>query len=1162
METVLGYINVNRINQAGNFVTVLGTHQVDNQADDVLLTNVTAGSMVRIQVDEDAFHAGTPEVSLKFHDGTDSTGDVIARVVVEIEDKPSTPQTGSAVVDGFADTVGLAWTAGRKGNAQPHHYEVSITTGSGFSDSNVTGTSLTIQNARAATGIGIHTAEVRHCNEAGGCSDALEIPLRVPYSFTPHSQDPLELGEGSPIWTAPSDVTDVFVDVEFSPGTVTETVPGDIEIHLLDSSYLSLGAYVVDHADDDGALEVLDSRNVQHTASGGSSVRINAGKDAFASAAEMKIKLHSGNDATGDQIAVATVKTQTRPATPVNGRSYEQPASNAVVLEWYPGTTPAGASAHHYEVVIPDAAATDPDLYANLNVPQLAAPTQTVTLTIQDARTDPGVGTHTAQVRHCNPAGGCSEPLTIRLTVSPQVEITISDLADTTELGTSDPFTVTISNLISSVTYNITVTADNANAGFDAGCPDLSKNAPAYTGGTSHSAPFTLYTCWVGEVSVTATVTAGANTWTTSADVTIAVPTILSPPTNLQISVNPDENQQMDVTYDLPVYPVHFQFEISRNPIETRSYTAVPPQVDHASPAEFTNMDIGYWYQVRASNCKTYTAPTDSSPAPIWEDCGPWSDYSSPYLLRLFAPKNLEVEPLPYRQAKLTWMQVDHASGYEVGLEDSMGEFVAGGNWHHDPTDPDNDDGKASTNSIIINLDKILVDNTSYDFQVRAIHDTSSNPDLDTIPGGIGEPSPAVTIIDNPVLQDMGSANGNSPTGAGQALLKWKAIPDVAEYVVKYRKLGNSPGTTVPVPSGNHHHSNPAWPNDDSWPYYGDTHEDPPFSPAPGAVSKTISGLTTGEIYAFQVNYVTSSSKKVLSARDAYVYPSQGFPGQGLDPERVATFRLFGRWEDKEYVYSVCEDTFPATTKTVWNKLIVHAFEQWESSTSMVTMTPTGETASPMDCLADSNFPFSTVQSIHNEVNEVFMVDTGSVQLHAALGYEIFTRNMLSSPLFACIYKAPACTLSPEYLGNLEASTELTNDSDSVDILINKNHEDVVDENLEIPGSDNEPSTGDVKFNTCTPQSIDKKPFAAYRLMLHESGHALGVSGFSLAALLMGPRAIYEMAHPTIFDSVMNYNKELRNNVNIYGQVIMDEPDCSPHPFDIMAIYALYQTVR
>ena len=46
-------------------------------------------------------------------------------------------------------------------------------------------------------------------------------------------------------------------------------------------------------------------------------------------------------------------------------------------------------------------------------------------------------------------------------------------------------------------------------------------------------------------------------------------------------------------------------------------------------------------------------------------------------------------------------------------------------------------------------------------------------------------------------------------------------------------------------------------------------------------------------------------------------------------------------------------------------------------------------------------------------------------------------------------------------------------------------------------------------------------------------------------------REIYEASHPTVADSVMNYNSETG----------VSEPDCSPHPFDVLAIYAAYQTV-
>ena len=52
------------------------------------------------------------------------------------------------------------------------------------------------------------------------------------------------------------------------------------------------------------------------------------------------------------------------------------------------------------------------------------------------------------------------------------------------------------------------------------------------------------------------------------------------------------------------------------------------------------------------------------------------------------------------------------------------------------------------------------------------------------------------------------------------------------------------------------------------------------------------------------------------------------------------------------------------------------------------------------------------------------------------------------------------------------------------------------------------------------------------------------------AALLETPHGQYLAAA----DAVMNHDGEV-------GGTTFSEPDCSPHPFDLMAIYALYQTV-
>ena len=71
-------------------------------------------------------------------------------------------------------------------------------------------------------------------------------------------------------------------------------------------------------------------------------------------------------------------------------------------------------------------------------------------------------------------------------------------------------------------------------------------------------------------------------------------------------------------------------------------------------------------------------------------------------------------------------------------------------------------------------------------------------------------------------------------------------------------------------------------------------------------------------------------------------------------------------------------------------------------------------------------------------------------------------------------------------------------------------------------------SGGDrIRFNTC-PDTSDNYNYP-YSSLVHEAGHALGIG------------------HPKLRGSIMNY--------------VTDESDCSPHPLDIAAIYALYQSV-
>ena len=109
--------------------------------------------------------------------------------------------------------------------------------------------------------------------------------------------------------------------------------------------------------------------------------------------------------------------------------------------------------------------------------------------------------------------------------------------------------------------------------------------------------------------------------------------------------------------------------------------------------------------------------------------------------------------------------------------------------------------------------------------------------------------------------------------------------------------------------------------------------------------------------------------------------------------------------------------------------------------------------------------------------------------------------------------------------------------------------------------------TGGTRFNTCLPDKGPSKDNAdlgyfAYATAVHEAGHALGLSNFSYDDLVLSSGdQPYEAAHPTIPDAVLNYDDDVPEDWARWAPSPLNEPDCSPHPFDVMAVYALYQNV-
>ncbi len=134
------------------------------------------------------------------------------------------------------------------------------------------------------------------------------------------------------------------------------------------------------------------------------------------------------------------------------------------------------------------------------------------------------------------------------------------------------------------------------------------------------------------------------------------------------------------------------------------------------------------------------------------------------------------------------------------------------------------------------------------------------------------------------------------------------------------------------------------------------------------------------------------------------------------------------------------------------------------------------------------------------------------------------------------------------------SSRQASNTIRGVDVNLNKKNFDVVP-----------PVPSNVVFNTCI-DGTDPKPvdddegekYFEYATILHEAGHALGLSNVDYPITGTQPDTA---SHPTIPTSVMNYDEDARDRFPGWPNAGYEEPDCYPHPFDLMAIRALYEFV-
>ena len=127
----------------------------------------------------------------------------------------------------------------------------------------------------------------------------------------------------------------------------------------------------------------------------------------------------------------------------------------------------------------------------------------------------------------------------------------------------------------------------------------------------------------------------------------------------------------------------------------------------------------------------------------------------------------------------------------------------------------------------------------------------------------------------------------------------------------------------------------------------------------------------------------------------------------------------------------------------------------------------------------------------------------------------------------------------------------------NLDIVINRDMAEEPQWPPNAPGNHqgDDPRREDTQFNKCTSRGATEPVFNPYEGILHEAGHALGLWAREFTSHIPLLQSITmtteETGHPGIQLSVLNEDEQISTGY--------DEPDCFPHPMEILAIYASHQ---
>ena len=728
-------------------------------------------------------------------------------------------------------------------------------------------------------------------------------------------------------------------------------------------------------------------------------------------------------------------------------------------------------------------------------------------------------------------------------TPTPTPFITIVDLVDRLEegetnnfqMGEYDDFQVVASNLNSRTNYMIKVTTNHSGAQFVSGCSDRETEFRV-SRVTSYTADLTLYGCdGVNPAKVKAELLVGATVIDTDTHDVIVFPAIAQPtitpqpPENKNIILKYSSLSNSDFSYQAGLFPAGADVADTH----TRLFTVVTQRI-------LIGPTVHGFYAVRIRACEDST----------FANCGKYSP-SSDSLRKLMPPQDVDVTPHPQRMAVLTWNRLptefvdyEFSVTYPGASSPVRTTTIPGG--------PISFTHNIDLDNVIPSMSLGLADKSYFEYKIE--------PKL-PIGSFLAAEKTRYRIIDTPIT----AANGDSP-GLGQAKLDWLLIKDVLNdntfaggtYSFRYRQAGD---------------------------HLGDDHTQLNWRPGNYVTNTTVGeadllgGNTIGgqnhsldkeAIYAIQLRYEKTGKPTVYAARDVYVWPSDRAAGGG---ERIATYPLNYPVPNNEYAYRICGGLPATTTPNTWEQTIAHALEQWQVYTdNLIKMTYlNGESCADYEVVLDkivdrfasrgnhdltasekaslSQFLGSLGEltdadadnSLQNEVRVID--DSAGSKYDRLIDIAVFPEFSKELGLANCVFATGVggCAV-PRHTHPI---TNIT----FTDILLRGST--FASDPLTLPGTDLSVERDDTPFNTCSAPRI-----GAYETLLHEAGHALGIRDGN-------GHADWESSvihHPTTADSVMSYESTYLRTDNTHK--LPDDPDCSPHPFDVLAIYAMYQTTQ